>query len=76
MSAKFNFLQFIFDEFFVVLGPFWLYEEFETDYQKKPMSVTKNTSVQYSSTLLYQAMCLRLQNLIKNDHFSTNNDNY
>ena len=29
----------------VVLGHFWLYEEFDDIYPKKPESVTKNTSV-------------------------------
>ena len=45
MSSKITFLRSIFDAFLVVLGPFWLYEEFDDRYLKKPVSVTKKTSV-------------------------------
>ena len=45
VSSKITVLQSIFAAFSVVLGPFWLYEEFDDRYPKKPMSVTKKTSV-------------------------------
>ena len=40
-------LQSIFAAFLVVLGPFWLYEEFDDRYPKKPISCQslKKTSV-------------------------------
>ena len=41
MSSKITFLQSIFAAFLVVFGPFWLYEEFDDRYPKKPVSVTK-----------------------------------
>ena len=40
MYSKIIFLRSIFAAFLVVLGPFWLCEEFDDRYPKKPGSVT------------------------------------
>ena len=45
---KINFQRFIFAAFLVVLGHFWLYEEFDDIYPKKPESVTKKDISDYS----------------------------
>ena len=45
MSSKITFLRSIFAAFLVVLGPLRLYEKFDDRYPKKPVSVTKKTSV-------------------------------
>ena len=76
VSSKITFLQPIFAAFLVVLGPFWLYEEFDDRYPKKPLSVTKK-DVRYHIHHLYRPIILRLirvwlQKLIENDHSDQN----
>ena len=43
--VKITFQQFIVAAFLVVLGPFWLYEQFDDRYQKRLCQSPKKTSV-------------------------------
>ena len=73
VSSKIAFLQSIFDAFLVVLGPFWLYEEFGDRYKKSPCQSLKIYQGPYLSKHLYQLMIQRLtiwlQKFIKSGHF-------
>ena len=56
VSSKITFLQSIFAAFLVVLGPFWLYEEFGDRYRKKPVSVTKKDISDYNYWSIYNSL--------------------
>ena len=61
MSSKITFLRSIFAASVVILGTFWLYEEFDDRYQKKPASVTKNDIGDYNYQSIYTAYDSRFQ---------------
>ena len=74
MSSKITFLQSIFAAFLVVLGPFWLYGEFDDRYPKKPVSVTKTSVTIIIKTFItaYDSILqlrIWLQKFMKNGHF-------
>ena len=56
VSSKITFLLSIFAAILVVLGPFWLYEEFDDRYPKKLVSVTKKDT----SSHIYQSIYISL----------------
>ena len=65
--SKITFLWFIFAAFLVVLGPFWLYEEFDDRYPKKPVSVTKKDMGDYNHHII-TAYDSTVQNLAAKIH--------
>ena len=53
---KITFLRSIFAAILVVLGPFWLFEEFDDIYSKKPVSVTKKDIVDCNYQSIYNSL--------------------
>ena len=56
VSSKITFLQSFFAAFLVVLGPFWLHEEFDDRYPKRPVSVTKKDINDYIYRSIYSSL--------------------
>ena len=67
VSSKITFLRSIFAAFLVVLGPFWLYEEFDDIYPKNPVTVTKKDTSDHIYRSIY--IMIWLQKFIKNGLF-------
>ena len=68
MSSKITFLRSIFAAFLVVLGPFWLNEEFDDRYPKNPCQSLKQTSVTIIITAFITAFDSTFQDLAAKIH--------